>query len=66
MSKIQSLDRKTDICLRNSLDVKRFSHYASNMNVIFVDVERDREKSVFNALINAFARQEYLSETISG
>jgi hypothetical protein len=36
------------------------------MNVIFVDVERDCEKSVFNALINAFARQEYLSETISG
>ncbi|BCS86265.1 hypothetical protein prwr041_21580 [Prevotella herbatica] len=57
MSMIESLVRTKfpfiRFCVWNSSDVKRFSHYVSNINVIFVDVERDCEKSVFNALINA-------------
>lgn len=51
-------------CVWNSYDVKRFSHYVTNMNVIFVDVERDCENSVFSALINAFPDKNiYLKPT---
>lgn len=41
-----------NFCVWNSYDVKRFSHYVSNLNVVFVDVERECENSVFYALIN--------------
>lgn len=48
-------------CVWNSYDVKRFSHYVSNMDVIFVDVERDCEESVFGKLLVQFPnRQVYL------
>jgi hypothetical protein len=51
-------------CVWNSYDIKRFSHYVSNINVIFVDVERECEKSVFTSLINALPDKHiYLKPT---
>lgn len=48
-------------CVWNSYDVKRFSHYVANMDVVFVDVERDCEEAVFGKLLAQFPnRQVYL------
>ena len=49
-------------CVWDSGDIKRFSHYAVNMDVIFVDVERVAMKQVFHFLLNAnLDRQVYLN-----
>lgn len=49
-------------CVWNSSDIKHFSHYVVNMNVIFVDVERVAMEQVFNLLLNAnLDRQVYLN-----
>lgn len=48
-------------CVWNCHDVKRFSHYIANMDIIFVDVERECEESVFGKLLEQFTdRQVYL------
>jgi len=39
-------------CVWSSHDIDRFSHNILNLNVIWVDVERDGVESVFNALSN--------------
>lgn len=52
-------------CVWNSYDIKRFSHYVVNMDVIFVDVERVAVESVFHFLINAnLDREVYLNPTV--
>lgn len=49
-------------CVWSSSDIKRFSHYVVNMDVIFVDVERVAMESVFTFLLNAnIDRQVYLN-----
>ena len=49
-------------CVWSSSDIKRFSHYVVNMNVLFVDVERVAMQQVFNLLLNAsLDRQVYLA-----
>lgn len=49
-------------CVWNSSDIKRFSHYAVNMDVLYVDVERVAMESVFSFLLNAnLERQVYLA-----
>ncbi len=48
-------------CVWNSSDVRRFAHYVLNMDVIYVDAERDSMESMFTMLINAkLSRQVYL------
>jgi len=39
-------------CIWSSHDLNRFSHNVLNLNIIWVDVERDGVESVFNALSN--------------
>lgn len=49
-------------CVWSSSDIKRFSHYVVNMDVIFVDVERVAMESVFTFLLNEnIDRQVYLN-----
>lgn len=49
-------------CVWNSSDIKRFSHYVVNLDVIYVDVERVAMESVFTFLLNAnIDRQIYLN-----
>lgn len=49
-------------CVWNSEDIKRFSHYVANMDIIYVDVERDAVESVFSFLLNAdLKRQIFLN-----
>ena len=49
-------------CTWSSSDLKRFSHYVVNMNIIYVDVERVATEAVFSFLINAgLDRQVYLN-----
>jgi len=69
MQVLESMIRKRfcfiRFCLWNSYDIKRFSHYVVNMDVIYVDVERIAVESVFNFLINAnLDRQVYLNPTV--
>ena len=66
MQKLEKLIRQNfsfvRFCVWNSCDIKRFSHYVVNMNVIFVDVERVAMRQVFDFLINAnLDRQVYLT-----
>lgn len=49
-------------CIWSSNDLKRFSHYVVNMDVIYVDVERVAMEAVFSSLLNTdFERQVYLN-----
>jgi hypothetical protein len=40
-------------CVWSSSDIKRFSHYVVNLDVIYVDVEREAVEPVFAFLLNA-------------
>lgn len=49
-------------CTWSSNDLKRFSHYVVNMDIIYVDVERTAMEAVFSSLINTdLERQVYLN-----
>lgn len=43
-----------DICIWNLDDIKRLSHYATNRDLIFVEVDRDAVEGVFNLLSETF------------
>jgi len=52
-------------CVWNTSDIKRFSHYVINIDVIYVDVECIAKESVFTFLINAnLDRQVYLNPSV--
>lgn len=57
MKKIAGIVRSAypflDICVWNLDDIKRLSHYASNRNVIYVEVDRDAVEGVFSLLSEA-------------
>ena len=49
-------------CVWNSSDIKRFSHYVVNMDILYIDVERVAMESVLSFLLNAnLDRQVYLN-----
>lgn len=58
MNKIALTIRSTypflDICIWNLDDIKRMSHYATNRDVIYVEVDRDAVEGVFSLLSEAF------------
>lgn len=61
-SKIRNRFPFIRFCTWSSSDLKRFSHYVVNMDVIYVDVERIAMESVFSFLLNAdLDRQVYLN-----
>ncbi|MDE7421402.1 MAG: hypothetical protein K2N35_14485 [Muribaculaceae bacterium] len=43
-----------DICIWKLDDIKRISHYATNRDVIYVEVNRDAVEGVFSLLSEAF------------
>lgn len=49
-------------CVWSCSDMKRYSHYVVNMNVVFVDVEREATESVFSFLLNAGLEQQVYLE----
>ena len=61
-SKIRNKFPFIRFCTWSSSDLKRFSHYVINMDVIYVDVERVATEAVFSFLLNAgLDRQVYLN-----
>ena len=61
-SKIRGSFRFARFCMWNSSDIKRFSHYVVNLDVIYVDVEREAMEPVFSFLLDAhLARRVYLN-----
>lgn len=55
-----------DICIWSIDDIKRLSHYASNRDVVFVEVDRDAVEGVFNLLSEKFSgRRVFLNPSES-
>ena len=61
-SEIHDSFRFARFCVWSSSDLKRFSHYVVNLDVIYVDVEREAMEPMFTYLLNAgLERQVYLN-----
>jgi len=41
-----------EYCIWNSEDIRHYSHYVVNMDILFVDVEKDGMEAVFSSLLN--------------
>lgn len=55
-----------DRCIWSIDDIKRLSHYASNRDVVFVEVDRDAVEGVFNLLSEKFSgRRVFLNPSES-
>ena len=61
-TKIRQNFRFVRFCVWHSTDINVFSHYVLNMNIIFVDVEREALQQVFCSLLDAnLERQVFLN-----
>ena len=61
-SKIRNKFPFIRFCTWSCSELKRFSHYVVNMDIIYLDVERVATKAVFSFLLNAgLDRQVYLN-----
>lgn len=53
-----------DICIWSIDDIKRLSHYASNRNVVYVEVDRDAAEGVFELVSRIFSdRRVFINPT---
>lgn len=55
-----------DYCIWNISDIKAYAHYALNLDVIFIDVEKDAVDTVFHALVDQSSLVRRVFKTPTG